>query len=71
MSRPCPNGASDVGKPGPAAVVILKAIERRLATIVLDDASIQSVSVTVYMRSGGGWPRSVVTRVETADDPGP
>lgn len=46
---------------------ILETIAARLQTIALDDLAIQSVSFTVHLRAGGGWPRAITTKIEAND----
>ena len=47
--------------------VILDAIAARLRSITIDDPALTSVSFTVHLRAGGGWPRGVTMRLETLD----
>ncbi len=47
---------------------ILHAIARRLQTVPISDPAIQSVTFTVHLRAGGGWPRGVTMRVEVTDE---
>ena len=50
------------------ARTILETIAARLASIALEDPALQSLTFTVHLRAGGGWPRAIVTRVEASDD---
>lgn len=49
------------------AGIILQAISARLASIALQDPALQSITFTVHLRAGGGWPRGITTRIEASD----
>ena len=50
------------------AAAILDVIGARLRSVALGDPAITSVTFTVYLRAGGGWPRGVTMRLETQDE---
>lgn len=47
---------------------ILSAIARRLQTVAIGDPAVSSITFTIHMRAGGGWPRGVTMRVEVNDE---
>ena len=47
---------------------ILDTVAARLATVNLGDPALTSLTFTVHLREGGGWPRAVTMRAEVKDD---
>ena len=47
---------------------ILHAIARRLHSVPLTDPALQTISFTIHLRAGGGWPRAITMRLEVSDE---
>ena len=47
---------------------IIHAIARRLQSVALADPALQTITFTVHLRAGGGWPRAITMRLEVSDE---